>query len=223
MEQTMKITPLILEKLIQTANDVIEQNKEEVAELDRAIGDGDHIINIQRGLKVLVEQRLAISQLEWTAAWNKIGMICMSKIGGASGSLFGTLFVAMATHTKGKEIDTIIFAEALTAGVEAMKLRGKSVAGEKTMLDVWIPVAAVLQKRVAEETLADLLIKIKKTAILGMKSTKNMLATKGRASFLEERSLGYIDAGARSSQLMICAIVDVLQAQLGESNDTILS
>ena len=203
----MKITPLILEKSIQAANDIIEQHAEEVAELDREIGDGDHVINIQRGLKVLTEQAAEISQLEWSAAWKKIGMICMSKIGGASGSLFGTLFVAMAKEDKD---GTTSFAETFTAGVEAMKSRGKSDAGEKTMLDVLIPVATVLQENSAEDSLSDLLIKIKETAVLGMQSTENMLAKKGRASFLEARSLGHIDAGARSSQLMICAIADVL-------------
>jgi dihydroxyacetone kinase-like protein len=206
----MQITPLILEKIIQAANDIIEQNKEEVAELDRVIGDGDHVINIQRGLSVLTEQRAEISQLDWVAAWNKIGMICMSKIGGASGSLFGTLFVAMAKNAKGKEVDTLVFAEAFSAGVEAMESRGKSAAGEKTMLDVLIPVATVLQENAAEP---ELLIKIKQAAVLGMESTKDMLAIKGRASFLEERSIGHIDAGARSSQLMICAMVDVLQQE----------
>ncbi len=203
----MKITPLILEKSIQAANDVIELYAEEVAELDREIGDGDHVINIQRGLKVLTEQAAETSQLEWPAAWKKIGLTCMSKIGGASGSLFGTLFVAMAKEGKG---GTTSFAEAFAAGVEAMKSRGKSDAGEKTMLDVLIPVAIVLQENSAEDSLSDLLIKVKETAVLGMQSTENMLAKKGRASFLEERSLGHIDAGARSSQLMICAIADVL-------------
>ncbi|MDC9729772.1 MAG: dihydroxyacetone kinase subunit DhaL [Methyloprofundus sp.] len=206
----MQITPLILEKTIRAANDVIEQNAEEVAELDRAIGDGDHVINIQRGLKVLAEQATDISQLEWSVAWKKMGMLCMSKIGGASGSLFGTLFVAMAKDSNDKVFDTLAFSSALLAGVEAMKLRGKSAAGEKTMLDVLIPVAVVLQENAAEDALSDLLIKVKETAILGMESTENMLATKGRASFLEERSVGHIDAGARSSQLMICAIADVL-------------
>lgn len=208
----MKITPLILEKMIQAANDVIAEHQEEVAELDRVIGDGDHVINIQRGLKVLTEQKTEISQLDWSAAWNKIGMTCMSKIGGASGSLFGTLFVAMAKNSKDQDFDTLVFAEAFSAGVEAMKLRGKSDAGEKTMLDVLVPVAVILQENAAQCALPDLLSKVTQTAILGMESTKDMLAIKGRASFLEERSIGHIDAGARSSQLMICAIADVLQS-----------
>jgi len=207
----MNITPVILVRLIQTASDIIEQNADEIAELDRAIGDGDHVINIQRGLKVLVEQREEISQLEWVAALNKIGMLCLSKIGGASGSLLGTLFIAMAKNAKDKTLDVAGFSEAFKAGVEAMQLRGKSEAGEKTMLDVLIPVAEVLQQKSTQLAFDDLLAAVKDTAVLGMQSTENMLATKGRASFLEERSLGHIDAGARSSQLIICAIADELQ------------
>jgi len=207
----MNITPVILVRLIQTASDIIEQNADEIAELDRAIGDGDHVINIQRGLKVLVEQREEISQLEWVAALNKIGMLCLSKIGGASGSLLGTLFIAMAKNAKDKTLDVAGFAEAFKAGVEAMQLRGKSEAGEKTMLDVLIPVAEILQQKSTQLAFDDLLAAVKDTAVLGMQSTENMLATKGRASFLEERSLGHIDAGARSSQLIICAIADELQ------------
>lgn len=208
----MSITPEILPDLIQALNDVIADNALEVAELDRAIGDGDHVVNLQRGLTALVEQQAQIAELDWTSAWQKIGMICMSKIGGASGSLFGTLFVSMAKAAKGKTVDTAVFAEAFLAGVESMKLRGKAEAGEKTMLDVLIPVALFLQQSV-DMQLPDLLEQVQVTASGGVESTREMLATKGRASFLGERSLGHIDAGAKSSQLMISAIVVVLQGK----------
>jgi len=206
----MKITPVILDKLIQAANDVIELHAEEVAELDRNIGDGDHVINIQRGLKVLVEQKQELSELDWASAWSKLGMSCMSKIGGASGSLLGTLFLGVAKDLKDKEVDTLVFANAFSTGVDAMKARGKSDAGEKTMLDVLVPVANALQQQAESAPLTELLTTLKAVAIAGMESTEGMLATKGRASFLGERSLGHIDAGARSSQLIICAICDVL-------------
>ncbi len=211
-ELKVSITPEILPDLIQALNDVIADNALEVAELDRAIGDGDHVVNLQRGLTALVEQQAQIAELDWTSAWQKIGMICMSKIGGASGSLFGTLFVSMAKAAKGKTVDTAVFAEAFLAGVESMKLRGKAEAGEKTMLDVLIPVALFLQQSV-DMQLPDLLEQVQVTASGGVESTREMLATKGRASFLGERSLGHIDAGAKSSQLMISAIVVVLQGK----------
>jgi len=207
----MTISPRILDKLIHSVNETIEQASDEVAELDRAIGDGDHVINLQRGLAILVEQSDDISQLEWVAAWQKIGMICMSKIGGASGSLFGTLFVSMAKSAKDKPFDSSVFAAAFLAGVESMKARGKTEAGEKTMLDVLIPVAEYLQNN-AQSDLATVLAEVQLIATQSMESTRDMLATKGRASFLEERSIGHIDAGAKSCQLMICAIATTLQS-----------
>jgi len=99
--------------------------------------------------------------------------------------------------------------------VEAVKQRGKADAGEKTMLDVLIPVAASLRQDAADSVaISDVLKKVSKTAVTGMESTRDMLATKGRASFLGERSQGHIDAGAKTSQLMICSLVDVLMEHL---------
>jgi len=206
----MTINSDIFPELIQAINETINLNSDELTELDKAIGDGDHVVNLQRGINALLENSEAISQLEWAAAIQKIGMLCMSKIGGASGSLFGTLFVAMAKKAKGQNITIGIVADAFAAGVQSMKLRGKADLGEKTMLDVLIPVAELLQKQADQMAFADLLAAVKQTAITGMESTRDMQATKGRASFLGERSIGHIDAGAKSSQLMICAIADIL-------------
>lgn len=206
----MTINSDIFPELIQAINETINLNSDELTELDKAIGDGDHVVNLQRGINALLENSEAISQLEWAAAIQKIGMLCMSKIGGASGSLLGTLFVAMAKKAKGQNITIGIVADAFAAGVQSMKLRGKADLGEKTMLDVLIPVAELLQKQADQMAFADLLAAVKQTAITGMESTRDLLATKGRASFLGERSIGHIDAGAKSSQLMICAIADVL-------------
>jgi dihydroxyacetone kinase-like protein len=206
------ITPALLPRLITAIADTIETNAEEVTALDQAIGDGDHVINLQRGLVALMAQREALSQLDWTAAWQKIGMNLMSTIGGASGSLLGTLFVTLSKTSRDLPINQQNFATIFKAGVEAVKQRGKSDAGEKTMLDVLIPVANYLQSAEAV-ALSELLDTLPKVAIAGMESTRDMLATKGRASFLEERTRGHIDAGARTSQLMICAIIAVLAEQ----------
>jgi len=209
----MKISPDILPELIQAVNNAVTEHADELTELDKAIGDGDHVINLRRGLDALLAQQDEVAQLDWASAWQKMGMTCMSKIGGASGSLFGTLFVSMAKSAKDQPVDVAVFAQAFTAGVESMKLRGKADAGEKTMLDVLIPVARVLQENASGVELADLLAEVKEVAQLGMQSTRDMLATKGRASFLGERSIGHIDAGAKSSQLMIDAIVATLQSK----------
>jgi len=209
----MKISPDILPELIQAVNNAVVQNADELTELDKAIGDGDHVINLRRGLDALLAQQDEVAQLDWASAWQKMGMTCMSKIGGASGSLFGTLFVSMAKSAKGQPVDVVVFAQAFAAGVESMKSRGKAEVGEKTMLDVLIPVALVLQNKAESTELAELLVQVKQAAQLGMESTRDMLATKGRASFLGERSIGHIDAGAKSSQLMIDAIVATLQSK----------
>ena len=205
----------MLPRIIEAIADVIEKNAEEITALDQAIGDGDHVINLQRGIQALMAQRDDLSQLDWVAAWQKIGMTLMTAVGGASGSLYGTLFMALSKAAREQSLNLQSFADVFTQGVEAVKQRGKAVAGEKTLLDVYIPVAEYLQTAAANSVaLADVLANVSRVAIAGMESTRDMLATKGRASFLQERSLGHIDAGAKTGQLMICAINEVLTRQL---------
>ncbi|HEY8094694.1 MAG TPA: dihydroxyacetone kinase subunit DhaL [Methylobacter sp.] len=219
----MQLVPALLPSLIQAIDNVIETNAEEVTALDQAIGDGDHVTNLQRGIKALAAQSDELARLDWAAAWQKIGMTMMTAVGGASGSLYGTLFVAMSKAARDRPVvsgveralDLLAFAEIFSSGVEAVKQRGKADAGEKTMLDVLIPVAASLRQAAVDSLeLPVALENVAQTAIAGMESTRDMLATKGRASFLEERSRGHIDAGAKTSQLMICALVDVLTKHL---------
>ncbi len=207
MSLLAKQLPALISAIIQTINN----NADEVAELDRAIGDGDHVVNLQRGLEALEKLNDELAHLEWSPALMKIGMTLMSTMGGASGSLFGTLFISMAKASKGKALDFTVFAQVFNQGVEAVKQRGKADLGEKTMLDTLIPVANTLITDANNHIeLTKALTNAKVTAMAGMQSTKEMIATKGRASFLGERAIGHIDAGARTSQLMICAIADVL-------------
>ena len=211
----MTLTPALLPPIIEAIADVIEKNAAEITALDQAIGDGDHVINLQRGIQALMAQRDDLSQLDWAAAWQKIGMTLMTAVGGASGSLYGTLFIALSKAAREQPLNQQSFADVFTQGVEAVKQRGKAIAGEKTMLDVYIPVAEYLQTAAANSVaLPDVLTNVSRLAIAGMESTRDMLATKGRASFLQERSLGHIDAGAKTGQLMICAINEVLTRQL---------
>jgi len=184
---------------------VIDNNAPEIEKLDQEIGDGDHIFNVQRGIKLVIELEPIIKHLSMSKALNQIAMKILSGIGGSSGALFGTLFMTMA---KVSNIDDgIDYKKAINMfadGVEAVKQRGKADVGEKTMMDVLIPVANCLKEGVEKDIdLKDLMKKTIETAEKGMLSTKNLLATKGRASFLGERSKGHIDPGARSSQLMI--------------------
>jgi dihydroxyacetone kinase-like protein len=189
----------------------IDNNADEVAELDRVIGDGDHVINLQRGLAALDKIADELDALDWAAALMKVGMTLMSTMGGASGSLFGTLFVSMAKSAKGQVLTAQNLAQSFSQGVESVKQRGKADIGEKTMLDTLIPVADCFQQQVSAGTNQQQLLDVVcQQAITGMESTKDLLATKGRASFLGERAIGHIDAGARTSQLMICAIAETI-------------
>jgi phosphoenolpyruvate---glycerone phosphotransferase subunit DhaL len=203
----MPNTTTLLPSLIQAVAKAIENNAIELTELDQAIGDGDHVTNLQRGIQALMAQSNELSQLDWQAALQKMGMTIMSSIGGASGSLYGTLFLAMSKNLNNQPLTLTTFADVFLKGVEAVKQRGKADRGEKTMLDVLIPVAEQLHQNA---NAPDVFEQIKQTAITGAEFTRDMVATKGRASFLGERSQGHIDAGAKSSQLMICAIVDAL-------------
>jgi dihydroxyacetone kinase-like protein len=207
----MQIEPVLLPEFIRAINETIDKNADEVTSLDQEIGDGDHVFNLKRGLQALGEQSADLAKLDWAVALQKIGMILMSTIGGAAGSLYGTLFVTMSKAAKGKPMDLKTFADAFSQGVESVKLRGRADAGEKTMLDVLIPVAERLQTLAeAGVPLSDRLENLAQTAVQGMESTRDMVATKGRASFLGERTKGHIDAGARTAQLMICSITEVL-------------
>lgn len=190
-------------------NQEIQANAEEVTALDQAIGDGDHVTNLLRGLDAVQKLEADLVQMDWPDALMKIGMTLMSTMGGASGSLFGSLFLAMSKKAKDTDMNIRGFAEIFSAGVESVKARGKADIGEKTMLDTLIPTSDTLNKN-TDADLDELLKAIKAAAYEGMLSTKDLLATKGRASFLGERARGHIDAGARTSQLMICAIADVI-------------
>jgi dihydroxyacetone kinase-like protein len=127
MSLLAKQIPSLITAIIQSIND----NAEEVTELDRAIGDGDHVVNLQRGLAALAKIEDELSKLEWSPALMKIGMTLMSTMGGASGSLFGTLFISMAKAAKDKTLDFTVFAQVFNHGVEAVKQRGKADLGEK--------------------------------------------------------------------------------------------
>ena len=186
---------------------VIDENSAEIEVLDQKIGDGDHIFNIQRGLKLVVELEDSIKDLPLAKALNMIAMKVLSGIGGSSGALFGTFFMPMAKSPDlDKDVDFNKACEMIISGIKAMKERGKADVGEKTMMDVLIPVSEKLNELKNESEFKSGLNEVIKIAEERMLSTKEMLATKGRASFLGERAKGHIDPGARSSQLIIDTI-----------------
>ena len=201
------------EKIFNALNQIkisIDQHKDEIEKLDQEIGDGDHIFNIQRGIKEALNLKDELSEENTGEVLKKIGMKIMTTVGGSSGALFSTLLIGMAKRYNDELSDQKNVAEMFGEGVEAMKKRGKADLGEKTMLDVLIPVSQELQKLSNEEDIKNIAEKIKQTAEKGMLATKDLIATKGRASFLGERAKGHIDPGARSSQLAIEAICDTI-------------
>lgn len=187
-------------------------HEHEIESLDREIGDGDHFINIKRGATTIVAMRDELSALAPDEVLQRIGMKLLSTIGGASGPLFASFFITMAKTIKaegGEGLKNV--AAAFAAGVEAIKQRGKADLGQKTMLDVLIPVAQVFQTQAEYGSdLPTVIEAIRQAAEQGMMSTRDMIATKGRAAFLGERAIGHIDAGAKSSQVMINAVCDLL-------------
>lgn len=183
----------------------------DIEALDRAIGDGDHFINMKRGAAVVVAMRDELAALAPDAALQKIGMKLLSSIGGASGPLIASFFLAMAKTMQERGADGWPqIAAAFAAGVAAIQSRGKADVGEKTMLDVLIPVSRCFTRLAEAGTEpAALCAELKREAVQGMESTRDMIASKGRAAFLGERAIGHIDPGAKTSQVMICTVCDL--------------
>ena len=188
----------------------IDQHKDEIEKLDQEIGDGDHIFNIQRGIKESLDLKDELTGQFPSEVLKKIGLKIMTTVGGSSGALFATLLMGMSKKYNNELSNQKNIVAMFTEGVEAMKKRGKADLGEKTMLDVLIPTSNELQKLSDEDDVKIIAEKIKKAAEKGMLSTKDIIATKGRASFLGERARGHIDPGARSSQLAIEAICNTI-------------
>jgi len=188
--------------------DAILNHEAELESLDREIGDGDHYINMKRGAQTIADIQPELATLTPDAALQKIGMKLLSTIGGASGPLLASFFMGMAKIIKEKG-DTSIstYAQAFAAGVETIRQRGKADLGEKTMLDVLIPVANQFTALAAQNaSVKDIALALTKTAEQGMLATKDLIATKGRAAGLGERAIGHIDPGAKSCQVMIEAV-----------------
>ena len=188
----------------------IELHKDEIEKLDQDIGDGDHIFNIQRGLKESLNLKEELIDKQLNEILKKIGMKIMTTVGGSSGALFSTLLINMAKAYNNELSDQKNIALMFDCGVEAMKKRGRADLGEKTMLDVLIPVSKKLNELSDKKDSKEIASEIMKAAEIGMLSTKDLIATKGRASFLGKRSIGHIDPGARSSQIAIEAICNVI-------------
>jgi dihydroxyacetone kinase-like protein len=207
-------TPLILASLMAVQRAIVA-NEPQIESLDRAIGDGDHFINVRRGCDVLVAMSPELRDLPPALALKKIGLKLLGTIGGASGPLISSFFLAMAGALDGvPEPDRRRFATAFAAGVDAIKARGKADVGEKTMLDVLIPAARLLARLADEDVpLADVCAQMRAEAHRNMLASKDMIATKGRAYFLGERALGHIDPGCKTCEVAIGAVCDAVMEE----------
>lgn len=185
------------------AAETVIAHADELTALDQAIGDGDHGLNMKRGFEVVLAE---LPKLEGKApgeVCKAVGMQLVMKVGGASGPLYGTFFIdfGKALPAAPTKADAVV---AFQRAVEGVKARGKSEAGQKTMLDVLMPVQEALTRGGDGPH-------VKSIAAAAAEATIPMLATRGRASFLGERSVGHMDPGARSAALMIAAVADALK------------
>ena len=198
-------------KCIDSVAKTILDAEEEIESLDRAIGDGDHYINIKRGSIAVQSIKSELTTLPPDQAFKKIGMTLMASVGGASGPLFASFFLALAKEVS-CESNLPQFSKGFTSGVESIMDRGKSKLGDKTMLDVLIPVSKKLESLANERSEKQKLIKeIDLVAMAGVIATKDMMPSKGRSASLAERAVGHIDPGAKTCQLIIRAVCKELK------------
>ena len=205
---TETLATAVLDQWVRQFAALVAEQREYLTELDSAIGDADHGANMDRGLKA------AVAALDEThpetpgAVLSKVGITLVSTVGGASGPLYGTLFMRMGTSLADTEAATPAqLAAALRAGLEGVVARGKAEPGDKTMYDALAPSIDALDAALAQEKpLSEALAAAKAAADAGRDATTPLLARKGRASYLGERSVGHQDPGATSTALLISAL-----------------
>ena len=185
----------------------IAEHRAELVRLDTAIGDGDHGTNMDRGMRKALEKLEGQQGEDIGAMLKTVGMALVSTVGGAAGPLYGTLFMQMGSAAGGRsELDVAGLAQALEAGVKGVQARGKAEPEDKTMVDALLPALEALQRADSDEAAA--LAAAADAAEEGMKATIPLVARKGRASYLGERSAGHQDPGATSSHLLLATAAE---------------
>ena len=195
---------------VELSAEVMVAEREHLTKLDSAIGDADHGANMSRGFQAAVEKLSATPPGEPAAVFKSVGMTLLSKVGGAGGPLYGSFFMKLAEPVGGiEELGPEQWAAALRAGVDGVRARGKADPGDKTMVDALLPAVEALETAVAEgASLADALERSAAAAEQGARATVPLVARKGRASYLGERSAGHQDPGATSSHLLLKAAAE---------------
>ncbi|MBW9173703.1 dihydroxyacetone kinase subunit L [Clostridium estertheticum] len=206
----MSITGLQVILILNKVAEVLEKNKLYLSELDAAIGDGDHGINMNKGFNAVVTKLKYDDGLDIGVILKKTGMALVSNVGGAAGPLYGTAFMKAAASINGKtDIDVKDYIKILEAALGGVMMRGKAQRGEKTMIDAIAPaIVAMKEAEDAGKKPLEVLKASKDAAMQGVEYTKTIIATKGRASYLGERSIGHQDAGATSSYLILNTVYE---------------
>ncbi|NLM12285.1 MAG: dihydroxyacetone kinase subunit L [Epulopiscium sp.] len=195
-------------RIIEKIAEKIHENRQFLTDLDAAIGDGDHGINLDRGFQAVIEKLPGIQEKDIGFILKTVGMTLVSTVGGASGPLYGTAFMKAGAAVNGKvELEVSDLLTIIDEAVKGIKMRGKAKRGEKTMLDAIEPAYEALCKALEKgSTLKDALIQAENAAKEGVEYTKTIIATKGRASYLGERSIGHQDPGATSSMMIFTVL-----------------
>jgi len=191
---------------------VLGENKEYLTQLDAAIGDADHGANMDRGFRAVMTKMPDISDKDIGTIFKTVGMTLISTVGGAGGPLYGTFFLQAGMKTAGKmELNLEEWTTALDAAVSGVIMRGKAELGDKTMVDALTPAVNALKQALEQnENIEQALAESSEAARQGMEATTPLVARKGRASYLGERSAGHQDPGATSSYLILKAAEDTL-------------
>lgn len=200
-------------KILSRITEVMVENKALLSELDAAIGDGDHGINMEKGFLAVKEKIKDDKDCVIGEVFKKTGMALVSNVGGASGPLYGTAFMKAAAEVKdSKDIDLNDFLNIMKAALGGIKMRGKAELNEKTMVDAIEPAILALKEAISLDLdTVSALEKVKDAALKGVENTKAIAATKGRASYLGERSIGHQDPGATSSYLILNTIYECVK------------
>jgi dihydroxyacetone kinase-like protein len=200
---------------VRRSAEVVKENADMLTRLDAAIGDADHGINMARGFRAVIERLDGLADKDFSSLFKTVGMALIGKVGGAAGPLYGSLYLAVGRQLGATgEVGDAELAAGLRAGYDGVVTRGKAQVGDKTMLDAWDPALRALDEAVAEGVeLGAALDRAAEAAADGVKATIPMIARKGRASYLGERSRDHQDPGATSSQLILQALADVVNSR----------
>ena len=193
---------------------IFNDNRQQLTDLDAAVGDGDFGISLDRGFTAVQADLAARPPADLRAVFQNVATVLIKTMGGSSGPLLGTFFLRAAATCAGKSaLESADVVALFQAGVDGIQQRGKAAPGDKTMMDAWLPaVEAMRQAMDAGSSLAALLDSGAAAAEAGVRATISMSARKGRASYLGDRSVGHPDPGATAAHLMLQAAADVWRA-----------